>query len=790
MSTLTCPTRVELQALLNGSMPDSEAGRTTDHIGTCTTCQQTLDSIATGEIPIESLVTGIDPDGPLQDSAYWKAIESVKAEHVPVKSDASSVDIRTDVTQDLSVAPTPSQSSPASASSKSTTNLPPVAIDHRLSFLAPSDDPAYIGRLGHFEIARVIGSGGMGIVLEGFDTHLRRNVAIKVLRQEVAKNEVARQRFCREGRAAAAIAHEHVVAMHQVVRQEQDEIAYLVMQLIEGETLESRLRDGQPLPPAETARIGMQMAAGLSAAHARGMVHRDIKPANILIEAETNRVKLTDFGLARATDDVKLTKTGMVAGTPLYMSPEQATGAAADERSDMFSLGAVLYEMATGKSPFAAPSIVGVMKRIMDETPEPPHKVNPAVPRVLSDITMALLDKRPERRPESTAQVASALAGVVNQFGPISPLQVPAVGVADAKTLSGNHRRLGNPKTLGIWAAAAVTLLMIGGLLGYSLSGSLPGERTSELSGPAASTSPKPDGPSFPVVVLSGNPGTVWSVDFAPDRKHIAAAIGDGSVRLWNVENQELVKSFNAHRGIVWMVRYHPTRPIVATSGDDGFVKLWDRETFEPISQWRATNAVRNIAFSPNGERLVAGDRDGKITVLDIDKGEPVVQVTQPGSIFGVDYSADGNLIATVGSDKIVRIWDAENLSERQTMAGHPGPIYNVAFAPTGSTLATVGWGKSVILWNTETGTEKQTLTGSEGDVWSAGFCTTGGHLVTASQDSTAKIWDLKSGKIIATLAGHESAVHNASIDSANQRVATSGRDGTIRIWDLSSLQP
>ncbi len=139
------------------------------------------------------------------------------------------------------------------------------------------------------------------------------------------------------------------------------------MQLIDGVTLENLLAEGKPLAAQEVARIGMQMAAGLAAAHARGMVHRDIKPANVLIEKDTQRVKLTDFGLARASDDVKLTKTGMVTGTPLYMSPEQAMGSAADERSDLFSFGAVLYEMATGSSPFQAPSIVGVMKRVMDE---------------------------------------------------------------------------------------------------------------------------------------------------------------------------------------------------------------------------------------------------------------------------------------------------------------------------------------------------------------------------------------------------------------------------------------
>ena len=293
-------------------------------------------------------------------------------------------------------------------------------------FLRPSDDPAYLGKLHHFEIARVIGRGGMGIVFEAFDTHLQRTVAIKVLNPEYAKNDVARQRFCREGRAAAAIAHEHVVSMHQVAREDENQVAFLVMQYIEGETLETRMQNRR-LPTKEATKVAMQIASGLAAAHHRDMVHRDIKPANILIESATDRVKLTDFGLARATDDVRLTKTGMVTGTPLYMSPEQAMGESADERSDLFALGAVLYEMLVGSSPFEAPSIVGVMKRIMDEVPEPPAAIHPEVPKVLSDLAMELLEKKPEHRPQSAAAVAETLAMVLTDYGPISPLEVPAI---------------------------------------------------------------------------------------------------------------------------------------------------------------------------------------------------------------------------------------------------------------------------------------------------------------------------------------------------------------------------
>ncbi len=490
-----------------------------------------------------------------------------------------------------------------------------------------------------------------------------------------------------------------------------------------------------------------------------------------MIEAETNRVKLTDFGLARATDDIKLTATGMVTGTPLYMSPEQALGETADERSDLFSLGAVMYEMATGSSPFEAPSAFGVMKRILDDNPEPPHRVNPAITRPLSDLIMALLAKNPEDRPASASAVATVLASIVSEYGPISPLQVPAVAATEVKKLSGRYRAVHRRWVIGAGSAALIGLLAWVSLWFFS------GNRAANS-----------DEPAFPSIVLPDNPGVVWSVDFSPSGKEIVAGIEDGSVRVWDIDSRKVIKSFNAHRGIVWMVQYHPTRPIVASAGDDGRVKLWNSETFEPIHEWRAENAVRGIAFSPDGNRVVAGGREGVIHIYDLDSRKELVSRTQPGAIFGIDYSPDGRLIATVGSDKVVRLWDADSLEERQTMLGHDGPIYCVRFAENGRLLASVGWNKEIRLWDVATGGQVMKLVGSEADIWAAAFCADSTHLVTGGHEGVARVWNLSDGSIIANLRGHESAVHNISLDPTRHRIATASRDGTIRVWDLSHI--
>jgi serine/threonine protein kinase len=288
--------------------------------------------------------------------------------------------------------------------------------------VAPSH-PEMLGRLGRYEIERIVGTGGMGIVLKGFDSELNRPVAIKLLAPYLARVGAARQRFAREARAAAAVVHEHVVPIHNV---ESDQaIPFLVMQFIAGESLQARVdRDG-PLSVPEILRIGMQAASGLAAAHAQGLVHRDVKPANILLENSVERVYLTDFGLARASDDASLTYTGVVAGTPHYMSPEQADGQPLDHRSDLFSLGSVLYFMATGHPPFRAARPMAVLKRTCHDPHRPAWQCNAEIPVALSEIIDRLLEKKPGSRFASAAELGKALASVLAdvQQGRIGPRQ-------------------------------------------------------------------------------------------------------------------------------------------------------------------------------------------------------------------------------------------------------------------------------------------------------------------------------------------------------------------------------
>jgi serine/threonine-protein kinase len=282
-----------------------------------------------------------------------------------------------------------------------------------LDFLAPSDDPEALGRLGAYEVRDVLGRGGMGIVLKAFDPALDRMVALKVLSPALAASGAARRRFAREAKAAAAVVHEHVVAIHAVDCWRG--LPYLVMQYVSGRSLQERIDHDGPLELEEVLRIGLQSASGLAAAHAHGLVHRDVKPSNILLENGLERVKLTDFGLARAADDASLTQSGVLAGTPQYMAPEQALGESMDHRADLFSLGSVLYAMCAGRPPFRAETTMAVIRRVCDEAPRPLREINPDVPPWLAAIIARLHAKDPAARYQSATEVADLLGSHLAQ---------------------------------------------------------------------------------------------------------------------------------------------------------------------------------------------------------------------------------------------------------------------------------------------------------------------------------------------------------------------------------------
>jgi eukaryotic-like serine/threonine-protein kinase len=275
-------------------------------------------------------------------------------------------------------------------------------------------------RLGPYEILAPLGAGGMGEVYRASDTRLERAVAIKVIPLHLSADAVRRQRFEREARAISALQHPNICTLYDIGHQ--DGTDYLVMEFLEGETLASCLARGA-LSIEQTLRYGIEVADALDTAHRRGIVHRDLKPGNIMVTAH-GECKVLDFGLAKLSEDAStsdaetitrpevLTSPGVALGTVAYMSPEQVRGEDLDARTDIFSLGTVLYEMAAGKLPFLGKTSGLVFKAILDETPSAPTHLNPALPTQLDDIVSKALEKDRELRYQSAAELRTDLKRV------------------------------------------------------------------------------------------------------------------------------------------------------------------------------------------------------------------------------------------------------------------------------------------------------------------------------------------------------------------------------------------
>jgi hypothetical protein len=495
-------------------------------------------------------------------------------------------------------------------------------VDFIVEHLEPSDQPNVLGRLGGYDVLELIGRGGMGIVLKAFDSELKRCVAIKVLAPHLAQSSLAKKRFAREAQAAAAVVHHNVLAIHQV--HSDGGLPFLVMPLVAGDSLAERLTAQGRLELQEVLRIGMQAAAGLAAAHEQGIVHRDVKPANILLEKGVERAMLTDFGLARAADDVSLTRWGIIAGTPQYMSPEQARGEPVDGRSDLFSLGCVLYEMATGIAPFRADSTLATLRRLIDEPPPAMSSLNPELPPWFIAIVDRLLEKDPSRRFGSAKEVSELLEGCLAHVQQPASVPLPAASVARRPRLTIRLRKILSKGTIAVIAILGTGLLGI--LLMYTVG---PSNRAEQQQGEAATL-------ERTVVGKTEEPGNQQAIkEFGvartgPIETGYFIFAGKYIDAPYFVERRGLDTFINdclVRRGAVWpRTATNPGDPPAHAEADDPYwIKRWQwlcgqRGFPEAVKQmaddYRKSDAFGLVTVKADSRSaeilLVPADRDGK----------------------------------------------------------------------------------------------------------------------------------------------------------------------------------
>ncbi|MFM2094291.1 MAG: Serine/threonine-protein kinase PrkC, partial [Planctomycetota bacterium] len=412
--------------------------------------------------------------------------------------------------------------SPDQPSSGSTESSEEADVRTLRSYVEKSARPDGFGTLGIYDIDEVFGHGAFGIVARATDTKLLRQVAVKVLRPEYATTSPPRQRFLREARTTAAIRHENVIGIYAV---EESPLPYIVMEYVAGETLLQRLDRIGPLEVEEVLRIGHGIASGLAAAHAVKLIHRDIKPSNILIADDPAMpVKITDFGLARTVDDASMTSSGQIAGTPMYMSPEQARGEPLDHRGDLFSLGSVMYHMVTGRAPFRAANSVAVLKRVCEDTPRPINDVLPDVPDWLCAIINRLLEKKPQARFQSAQEVADLLARCQRELkttGKVTSVRIETIQREPARVDS-PLMLWANAKSTRIVAVAAVVALAA--FLGWHVASNQQRERSTNGTHSASASTVPTESSSWSVDSPRAFP-TISSKSRSPDGSNVSALV-------------------------------------------------------------------------------------------------------------------------------------------------------------------------------------------------------------------------------------------------------------------------
>lgn len=641
------------------------------------------------------------------------------------------------------------------------------------SLLRPAPGES-LGMLGDFEITEVLGHGGMGLVLKAFDAALHRWVAIKVLGPNLADDNRSRQRFAREAQAAAAVHHANVVAIHSV--SEVNGLPYFVMEFIAGGSLQDYLDGHGPPEWTTVARLGAEIAAGLAAAHAEGLIHRDIKPSNILLQPDPAHpdlgiAKIGDFGLARAADEARLTQSGIVPGTPMYMAPEQAQSGELDPRADLFSLGSVLFTLATGREPFPGETPMAVLRQVCEARPQPVRDLNPAIPSWLAAVIDRLHGKHPSDRFRTASEVADLLR--YNLAHPDRPRPV-------SSPLS--RRRSRRQRRHIVLASAIAGLLLLAGWLWQV------GPPWARRHDPSADV---PDDAVALRATLAGHTGPVWSVAFAPDGKTVATGSDDATLRLWDAATGEENAVVSGHNRAVFSVTYAHSGNFLLSGDSDGALHVWNAATFkEQASLPHQGGNARRVALSPDDKTVAVGSGSQGVELWNIESRKARLTLGGGlGTIMAIAFAPNGKVLAAGDASGHIQFWDPATGAEGAQLRGDPLGLRGLAFTPDSQVLASAGTGdKDVKFWKMANLEMFAGLSGFENSVQTIALAPNGSFFTAAWRDGTVKIWNYPSLHLLATLQAHQGNILSMAFSPDGATLATAGEDRLGKLWDLSGL--
>jgi WD40 repeat protein len=724
--------------------------------------------------------------------------------------------------------------------------------------------PAIAGaRLGRFEVIRKIGQGGHSVVFLAHDPILNRDVALKVPRPEfLLTPEMGR--FLREGQAVALLNHPNVLAVYEAA--EIGPVCYIAEAYAPGGSLANWLAgQTEPVSPNTAAAIVADLAEGVEHAHSRGILHRDLKPSNVLLEPREDSAgeaardqeavldfvpKLADFGIAKILEgESNETRTGAVLGTASYMSPEQATAQndLVGTGSDVYSLGAILYELLTRKVVFAGGSYLETLRLVTQTEPTPLAKLRTGIPRDLDAICMKCLEKDPRRRYPSafalTQDLRRFLAGELTEARPVGTLE---------RFVRWAKRKPTTAALVGVCVVGATALLSVCLWYNARLSRLLvESEADRERAEASERLALDREDLAMEHVYASRiataqeawNQGNMSDVEEMLSELTPLAGQRDRRSIEWSylrglVNNAST--RLSGHRGRAAAVEYSGDASLVASGGKDGTVRLWNAVTHQPNRVWNVgeKNEVNAVTFSPDGRTLAAATDDGTVILWHVENGAERGRLQkQPGWVADVTFSPDGKLIASVGSDKTVRLWDSATLRPKAALAGHRDIVRGARFLLGGALLTTTSEDQTLRLWDMATmrcvrveklqppkghdnarttslavSTDGKSLVVCMGTVsiWTvespdllkpvtaffapavrcATFSRDGRSLLIGTDDAKLWKWEIAKQEFSGVHRGHREQILAVAASPRADEVVTASRDGDVRIWTDKSGQP
>jgi WD40 repeat protein/predicted Ser/Thr protein kinase len=706
---------------------------------------------------------------------------------------------------------------------------PVCALRDALEF-RPDDDPdgpdapdlkpdtiAAPGRVGDYDLLEEIARGGMGVVFKARQASLGRIVAVKmILTGRFASPDFFR-RFRTEAQAAAMLDHPRIVPIYEV--SDAGEHPYLVMKLIDGPSLAQALA-GKPLPPEQAASLTVQIARAVHHAHQRGVLHRDLKPGNILIDS-AGFPHVTDFGLAKIVENESSpTVTRAVLGTAAYMAPEQATGGAREvtTAADVYGLGALLYEMLTGRAPFGGETTLETLRNVTDTDAPRPASINARIDRDLETICLKCLEKDPARR----YGTAEALADDLQHWLRSEPIEARPASMASyvAKWM---RRR---PAVSGLLVALLmVTLAGIAGIVIEWRSAKtlavreMHARETAEKDNYVAQmnlaqqaweqrniinlrqildATANYTGKGFEwffwerqlrlsLKTLRGHPDEVSSVAASPDGRWIVSGSDDGAAIVWDAATGVSVQTLRGHSADINSVAWFPDSRRVITGSDDHTAKIWEAATGKVLATINSGNGrVKSVTVSADGHLFATGNQDGTTSIWKTDEVRQIIML--PGHddrVLSLKFSKDNRFLLTGSTDNTARLWDVSAKRVLRTFTGHSDYVSGVAFFPDEKRVLTSALDNTAKIWDAATAQLLQTLSGHAYYVQSIAISPDGRYIATGSSDRTARIWDANTGNLLLTFNAPTDEVRAVDFSPDGRELITGSSDGIVRQWDF-----